>query len=545
MTDIKDFIDTIILGDALEVPKTFPDNSIDTIITDPPYGLEFMGKEWDKFGVTEGRAKRLLGIDNKGTGDKFFDYREGASERGRYSELTIKEKSAFQEFIYQWAKECLRVAKPGTILLCFGGTRTWHRLACAIEDAGWIIKDTLMWLYGSGFPKSLNIGKAVDKLGENPLGWVEFSKTYKKIVEESKYTHNDIDKYLGIKASSSYWARTDERGGLPPRHHWEKIKELLKIDGRYDKLYDEIEREVIGLQKNAMSGWNMNGTTQFKDRDITKGTSEWEDYGTALKPAYEPIIMAMKPLDGTFAENALKWGVSGLNIDEGRIGYKSEKDRIEGQSARPSLTKDTIFPIGGFDRSERSNIQGRFPANLLLDEVSAEMLDEQSGINKSSKFISKTTVGKRENTYNQDIFDYSGKGYEDVGGASRFFYVAKASKSERNAGLEDLPIKDPDDRDDIGKGSYTEKGIAPQQNFHPTVKPIKLMEYLVKLTKMPNPNQVYLDPFAGSGSTLIAVLNNDRHFIGIDKEKDYVEIAKARIKYWSERKDKTLDFGEK
>jgi DNA modification methylase len=548
-------LDTIILGDALEVPKTFPDNSIDTIITDPPYGLEFMGKEWDKFGVTEGRAKRLLGIDNKGTGDKFFDYREGASERGRYSELTIKEKSAFQEFIYRWAKEALRVAKPGATLLCFGGTRTFHRLACAIEDSGWIIKDTLMWLYGSGFPKSLNIGKAVDKINGEVGRLLKFVEWFRTTGLKQKEINEIIEK----ADIGSHYLRLDQPA-IPTKELWAKLRPYIKIEipEWVDELVERIEaeREIIGKHPHPAGSKGHTFPLNQECYITAPATPEaqlWEGYGTALKPAYEPIIMAMKPLDGTYADNALKWGVAGLNIDGGRIETKGEADIKAGWSgSKTSNPCNSVVKAFGVDKFKEINRnphpQGRFPANLLLDEVSAEMLDEQSGERKgwaSQKHNKFNPYGGNalQKSKTERIGYY--EGYNDTGGASRFFYVAKASSSERNAGCEELPIKDPDDRDDISKGSYTEKGIAPQQNFHPTVKPIKLMDYLVKLTKMPNPNQVYLDPFAGSGSTLIAVLNNDRHFIGIEKEPDYVEIAKARIKYWSSRKDKTLDFGEK
>jgi len=404
-----DFIDQVILGDSLEVLKQIPDNSIDTIITDPPYGLEFMGKEWDR--LWDKRANT--------------DYRRKGFGKGALSAPVYMAGAQAQEFHFKWASEVLRVAKPGAILLAFGGPRTWHRLACGLEDAGWIIKDTLMWIYGSGFPKSLNIGKFIDKLLGN-------------------------------------------------------------------------EREIVGPGKPHVSGegknnsWNSGYKMNYV---VTRGHNEWEGYGTSLKPAYEPIIMAMKPLDGTYAENALKWGVAGLNIDEARIGIESGYQKGIGNSGDPDYKIEW-----------KEDTQGRFPSNLLLDEVSARILDNQSD------------------------------------NASRFFYVAKADTSERDAGLEGREQQDVKvtnyyglPRDD---GSIRE--IPQKRNNHPTVKPIDLMSYLVKLTKMPNPNQVYLDPFLGSGTTAIAVVLNRRHFIGIEKEPEYVEIAKARIEYWSKRQENVL-----
>ena len=448
-----DFIDQVILGDSLEVLKEIPDNSVDTIITDPPYGLEFMGKEWDR--LWDKRANT--------------DYRRKGFGKGVLSAPVYAAGVQAQEFHFKWAKEVLRVAKPGAMLLAFGGTRTWHRLACGLEDAGWEIRDTLMWVYGSGFPKSLNISKAIDKM----------------------------------------------KGA---------------------------EREVIGKNPNVVgrtrppSATNClgAGTNDNLTAPATPEAEMWEGYGTSLKPAYEPIILAMKPLDGTFAENALKWGVAGLNIDEARIGT----EKVLAHHA-PAGTFAGGEPNRGSDTNYYVN-QGRFPANLLLDEASAEMLDEQSGKKIGNGHWSKTkTTGFGK--FGNGKSEYFGVGEKDksFGGASRFFYVAKASRSERDAGLEEFPERQL--RDDFGIERFNTSNI---KNNHPTVKPIKLMDYLVKLTKMPNPNQIYLDPFLGSGTTAIAVVLNGRHFIGIEKEQEYVEIAKARIKYWGSQAIQTFGFEE-
>jgi site-specific DNA-methyltransferase (adenine-specific) len=416
-----DFIDQVILGDSLEVLKQIPDNSVDTIITDPPYGIAFMGKEWDSFGT---------------------------------------DLQKYQEWTRQWASEVLRVAKPGATMLAFGGTRTFHRMTCGLEDAGWEIRDTLMWIYGQGFPKSLNIGKEVDKLQGNE----------REVV--GKIDTKRFDYISRIRV---------EQGYRPNIAH------------------------VSGIR--------------------TMGFTEWEGYGTTLKPAYEPIILAMKPLDGTFAENALKWGVAGLNIDEARIPFEdtpnpatNPKYRLENGYKLPTRGQPSKGAVSFTSSQNETNLQGRFPANILLDEVSAEMLDEQSGISKSTG----GRIGNKGSMLNMcgNNYQKGDPGFGDIGGASRFFYVAKASKSEREVGVD--------------------------KNNHPTVKPIKLIDYLVKLTKMPNPNQVYLDPFLGSGTTAIAVVLNGRHFIGIEREPEYVEIAKKRIKYWGKKGTNDLfgDFGD-
>jgi len=370
-------LNAIIKGDCMEVLKRFPDNCIDTIITDPPYGLSFMGLEWDSFGT---------------------------------------DLQKFQEWTRSWASEVLRVAKPGATLLVFGGTRTWHRLACGIEDAGWKIRDTLMWVYGQGFTKSLNIGKAL--------------------------------------------------GDAYP---------------------------------------------------------EWKNYGTALKPAYEPIILAMKPLDGTFVENALKWGVAGLNIDGARIPTNETWVKWEREGGTSFFLR---YKQKG--RLKKSHPLGRFPANLLLDEASAEILDEQSGKSRSSFGLSEDKDIQRA-TWTLNREGMTPRGHKDAGGASRFFYVAKASRSERNAGLEGMPEKVGGGLNANVCGDSRNGRVTMKQNNHPTVKPLRLMEYLVRLTLMPNENQIYLDPFLGSGTTAMACKKLGRFFIGIEINQEYVEIAKKRI----------------
>lgn len=382
------------LGDCLDVLRTLPDNSVDSIVTDPPYGLSFMNKKWD------------------------------------YDVPTVE----------IW-EECLRVLKPGGHLLSFAGSRTYHRMAVRIEDAGFEIRDQIMWVYASGFPKSHNIGKAIDKIQGN-------------------------------------------------------------------------EREVIGDNPNhrKTSGLLELGFQDGKESStITKGNSEWEGWGTALKPAHEPIVMARKPLsEKSIAENVLKWGTGGINIDD---------CRIDGE--------------------------GRFPANIMFDEEAGKLLDEQSGFLKSGKM-----KGKYKNTifqFNPGVRD--GKEieletYGDSGGASRFFYCPKVSKKERNAGLEDMPETTNGQKGhglDRICGNCGTKMLKPQdckceepdwitppkKNTHPTVKPIKLMEYLITLVT-PN-NGVILDPFMGSGSTGIAAKNKGFDFIGVEREEEYMNIARQRI----------------
>ena len=405
---IEKFTGGIFCVNCLEGMQNMPDNSVDSIITDPPYALEFMGKDWDKV---------LPGVDI-------------------------------------W-REALRVAKPGSVLMAFGGTRTFHRLAVNIEDAGWEIRDCMMWLYGSGFPKSHNISKAIDK------------------------------------------AAGAER---------EVVGEKTTPDG---KAYSCRTPNSSGEYNSQCSHNSLCGKTRHNNLLTAPATSEaqlWDGWGTALKPAWEPIIVAMKPIEGTFAQNALKWGVAGLWIDGGRIQGETIRT-IQGQST----AQQAGDMYGGKDQRDKrlfENTSGRWPANVVLDEEAGELLDRQSGYSTSSGGggRKKRGVGTGCGIYGKygpkDLPKNVGLG--DSGGASRFFYCAKAGKKERNQNLPD------------GK-----------TNRHPTVKPIKLMEYLCKLTKTPT-SGVVLDPFCGSGSTLVAAQNTGRGFIGFDLDPESVQIAKHR-----------------
>ncbi|GAH74658.1 unnamed protein product, partial [marine sediment metagenome] len=250
----EDFINQIICGDCLETMKGMPDNCIDTIITDPPYGLEFMGKDWDR-------------LSGKGR------YQKGGvwQEVEGFSPPAYKGGNEAQKFHYRWAIEALRIAKPGSTLLCFGGTRTFHRLACAIEDAGWIIKDCIMWIYGSGFPKATDVSKQIDK------------KARKKRRVIGKYELPDV------------------------------------ADGKRKKGWECTNTTDVGVF--GVSGQQDITAPATPEATLWNG---WKSHG--LKPAYEPILVAMKPNEGSYANNALKWGVAGLNIDGGRISYQGKND---------------------------------------------------------------------------------------------------------------------------------------------------------------------------------------------------------------------------
>ena len=486
----------IVRGDCLAVMRGMDAASVDTIITDPPYGLEFMGKEWDKL---------WRQYDNPGDQAYKSNGREAPKFQTRRPSFVAG--PAMQAWHLAWATEALRVAKSGAFLLAFGGTRTFHRLTCAIEDAGWEIRDCMMWLYGSGFPKSHDISKAIDK------------------------------------------AAGAEREVVGKRKH-PTLKDTCKIEE----------------QANAAHGENTWAREWDIDQPATDAAREWDGYGTALKPAWEPIIVAMKPLDGTFAANAQKHGVAGLWIDGGRI---VTMELAGPREADPERKKHPDWRMtGGGTGNGATNPSGRWPANFILshhpdcqrrgvrtetveawdcmEECPVRLLDEQSGERPSAGCYADPMglkdVGKYGGGDDTQVTGLPRGGRENAyagqtGGASRFFYTAKASRSERERGLKGrIPcIKcgglDTDTHDD--PNGKPQKCI---RNGHPTVKPVAIMRYLARLTKMPT-GGVVLDPFAGSGTTAVACVDEDRSCILIEKDEQSCAIAKARADYASEKKD--------
>lgn len=427
-------------GDNMESLKKLPDNSIDSIVSDPPYGLSFMGKKWD------------------------------------YDVPSV-------EF---W-KEVYRVLKPGGHVLSFGGTRTYHRMVVNIEDAGFEIRDQIMWLYGSGFPKSLNIGKAVDKLQGNE----------REVVGKQTNLAGRNDTLMGD--------RTDSGAGM----------------------FSGVKKEI----------------------DITKGTSPWEGWGTALKPANEPICVARKPLsEKSVAENVLKWGTGGINVDGCRVGSEGSVRKTEITNIPNS---DSEIFKGANIKCKRTPIEGegRFPANIILecicDEVNkrdihtnpmcpCRLMDEQSGVSKSSKALIKGGIGVSDiigaNKKEGGSLIESIRGHNDSGGASRFFYQAKVSKNERNMGLDGFEGKEV-----IRQGLAGDHNNPVHNNTHPTLKPVQLMTYLCRMVTPPN--GIVLDPFMGSGSTGIAAQLEGFRFCGMEMEEEYFKIAQARIENWEKYKE--------
>lgn len=415
---------TVVHGDCIEQMRLLPDGSIDAVVTDPPYGLNFMGKAWD--GAAIHNAAKQAPKDHTQTSE-----RSGSMNAGRY-DLTRNE--AFGAWCKEWMTECLRVLKPGGHLLAFGGSRTWHRLACAAEDAGFEIRDSMAWLYGSGFPKSMNVAKAIDSGGGRP-------------------------------------------------------EDIRRMDMGED--YTPSGRGRTNYDHGSASAMNSAKVTSERS-DAAK---KWEGWGTALKPAYEPIVVARKPLGGTVAANVLEHGTGALNIDACRIptadvltGSGTPPLQHGGDNARP-------FHAAAEPRGVNQHEAGRWPANIILDEHAAALVDKQSGDSTSR-------AGQPRTGTSGDGWGLTATGaeYDDHGGASRFFYIAKAPQHERPK----------------------VNGVA-----HPTVKPIDLMRWLIRLVTPPG--GIVLEPFAGSGTTVEACILEDVRCIAIERETEYLPLIQARI----------------
>jgi site-specific DNA-methyltransferase (adenine-specific) len=412
-------------GDCLAVMREMPDASVDAVVTDPPYGLAFMGKRWD------------------------------------YDVPSVE----------VWA-ECLRVLKPGGHLLAFAGTRTQHRMAVRIEDAGFEIRDMIAWVYGSGFPKSLDVSKAIDKAAGAEREKVPGPKT------GGMASLNKGNAAQGYRDSAYY----DEGNMIP------------------------------------------------SSEPVTDDAKRWEGWGTALKPALEPITVARKPLIGTVAENVLAHGTGALNVDGCRV-----------EGAPPSVPQPVFnsptgrtygMKTGEGRNGEMSQAAGRWPANLIHDgsEEVVGLFPETKGGQPMNRMH--TDPGRHVASGASRGGIYMHTGFGDSGSAARFFYCAKASKRDRDEGCDGLALVThqsgmggamPVDDD----GNARDRFKAQSRNHHPTVKPTALMQYLCRLVTPPG--GTVLDPFAGSGSTGKAAALEGFRFIGIEREAEYVEIARARI----------------
>jgi DNA modification methylase len=480
-------------GDCLAQMKTLDDNSVDSIVSDPPYGISFMAKKWD------------------------------------YDVPSVE----------VW-KEAMRVLKPGGHALIACGTRTQHRMVCNIEDAGFEIRDVVSWIYGSGFPKSLNISKAIDKRGGHNVSW--FGDWLRKWRQDNSITQKEIAKLFPSKTGNLTGCVANWELGLnlPTCEQFNTIIQAFNLP--FKDIY-EAEREVVGSKTTnktvyqAIGEQNTSGEIDIT-APATEAAKQWDGWGTALKPACEFFTLCRKPLsEKTIAANVLKWGTGGINIDGCRVGTETIKTCAKGkdQSVTNKKNGDERDDKGrGWNGCPESAHQGRFPANLIHDG-SQEVLDlfpetKTNANNKGSSVY--------DGTSNHTFGKYAprpAKGQStDKGSAARFFYCPKASKKDRNEGCEELEDKSTCEHEgrtgqnnSASRPDGSERKPALSKNNHPTVKPTALMAYLCRL--ITPTGGVVLDPYMGSGSTGKAAVQEGFSFVGCELDKDYFDIATARV----------------
>lgn len=580
----------IITGNNIDSLKNYPDNFFDSIVTDPPYGLgkEPNAEEMLRAWITEGY------LEVKGTG------------------FMGKEWDAFVPQPIFW-KEVFRVLKHGGHVVSFFGTRTYDWGVMSMRLAGFEVRDCIQWIYGSGFPKSHNISKAIDKMPKANNRLFEFSQLLKQKRNELNLSLSEADDLICEGSTMYNFLEGRNINGLlkiypPNKDFYEKIKIHYKIENWDDIVENNLE--IIGIEKGNF-GFQIDGERWNEERKLSNYTTEqakqWDGWGSALKPANEPIVLARKPLEKglSIAENVLKWGTGAINIDASRIGTET----IKGQKAGQGFNNVKGFGVNTKQGEEQAkeyvseDVNGRFPSNVILthhseckclglkkvkgqidkptnrkkfegtwnegntglrnntnlsregyadengeetienwkchDDCPIKVLDEQSGISSSSD-----TQRTRNTLGSFGMPNNATPEYSDTGGASRFFYVAKASKSERNFGLEGFEEKQTvgggggigNYLEDVNSasGKYgSEKAIS--NNFHPTVKPVKLMQYLVRM--ITPPNGTVLDPFAGSGTTGVACKIDGFNFVGLELSEEYAEIARARIEKFVEERE--------
>ena len=375
-----------------------------------------------------------------------------------------------------WA-ECLRVLKPGGHLLAFAGTRTQHRMAVRIEDAGFEIRDMIAWVYGSGFPKSLDVSKAIDRRGGSVAGFEQFRDAVRAAMKRNGVSRSQLQAALR-NCMLGHYLTAGSQPAVPNLRDYRIIRDTVQLGSEFDALFkDEAEREVVGQKRTGDPvSWYAESARGDGVMDITAPATDaarqWAGWGTALKPSLEPVTVARKPLSGTVAANVLAHGTGAINVD----GCRVESEKATGRGGGGSALHE-----GGLSRDggEARPVEGRWPANLIHDGS-----DEVVGL-------------------------FPGAGKES---AARFFYTAKASKADRDEGCEEL----------AGAGR-----TGGERNAHPTVKPVDLMCYLCRLVTPPG--GIVLDPFMGSGSTGKACVTEGFSFIGIERDADSFATAQARV----------------
>lgn len=487
---------SLYLGDCVEVLRDLPDASIDAVTCDPPYSLSFMGREWDSHGTPR----------------------------------------AFQAWCEQWAAECLRVLKPGGHLLAFGAPRTYHRLASGIEDAGFEIRDSIPWLYSQGFPKGVDIAKAIDKRRDDRAEIVQVTSWLADCADKAGVTRGDVDQHLGTSDMGGWWlSKLPHRCALPTPQQWDLLRGLIgfddteirplvdKLNGRKGERGDAWKAaNVIGQHTGSLpevTGQRFDAADNLL-RDLSADAKAWDGWNTQLKPAHEPIVVARKTTGfNTTVANVIQHGTGALNIDACRTeardtAYARNASGDRGHAENRGREMEFQQTAG------HANELGRWPTNVVFShsaqcvegegcaaDCPVAELDAQSGTLTSGANPTRRSSDKFRTAYG----DFAGqrectpaRGAES-GGASRFFpafrYEAKAPKAERPK---------------LADGTQ-----------HVSVKPLDLMRWLVRLVTPPN--GTVLDPFAGSGTTLEAAVLEGFNAIGIEREPEYAELCVQRL----------------
>lgn len=585
----------IIVNDCVEAMREMEENSIDAIVTDPPYAIGFMSKQWDVVGSKEDGPMRVV------------------------------------NWFQNWAREALRVLKPGGYLLVFGGSRTYHSMAMGVELAGFEIRDQIQWVYGQGFPKSMNVGKAIDKKA-NEIPVFDAIRTHLRNWRDVRgMTNSDLNDAVGSSRSGCGMARhwTSEDGSqhsIPSKEQWAKLRDILQwdhceFDGMYDAVKDGAARPVVGKYDADMGGLGGQRLGQAGG-DITApatdAAKQWDGWGTALKPAHEPIVMARKPFKGSVASNVLEHGTSALNIDRSRVAREADKGcpvhglrRLRNQDAEvgipgsPSQAADDVrngVPIPGDVGGEQPTLVGR---NMDGQEDRVQNRGGPDAVGEGQKAASETTpsgvpgasTGGRQEPQSSAASggarpphqrDEGGQpaleprsdglvgtlegapspgagagassqgeqgtpectcedgrwpanlihdGSDDVAAAlgdkTRLFYCAKPSKAEKNAGLGD----EFETKQTMGGGGTNHEELGGK--FGSIKAPqknshptVKPVALMAYLCRLVTPpGGTVLDPFLGSGTTGVAAVREGFDFIGIEREAEYAAIAEARVEH--------------
>lgn len=584
----------ITVGDSLEVLAAWEPESIDAVVTDPPYGIGFMGHEWDQpgdFGAVrasgkstpahprERAARRFVGDHGK-TNDRATSMQAGRYDLGRTA------NGRYQAWCEAWGAELWRVLKPGGHVLSFGGTRTFHRLTSGLEDAGFEIRDVLVWGYANGFPKSLDVSKAIDKVRDDRADVEAIRRYLREARDRLGMTNRQVAEAFGFTPTmAAHWIDHPSQPTLPTLEQWARLKELLDLgddlDAEVERLNGRkgtpgeawLERPVTGevvAKPGSGVAWSITSADGLaRDLAISDEARRWQGWGTALKPGWEPIVLARKPLRGSIADNVVRYGTGGLNVEATRIPWASDQDRAD--QARLEGFRGQVGNVGGIygggkgipktddvlDRGVAGDDVGRWPANVILTDPIFDGDHEPDvvggGWQSGGGNPARVGADAAARSYGGFSGGETGKVPVDTAGTySRFFLIPKPNRTEREFGLEGFPTGQPGSFQPTqkrcpicgdswivggwpscghGEREFVEAPNVPRANVHPTVKPIALIRHLIRLVTPPG--GIVVDPFLGSGTTAVAASLEGFEWRGIERDPHYAAIAQGRVDGWA------------